>query len=199
MKLVKTLALSTILAGYLLANETLIHSIGVNLGVSATPYEQTNHNGSITLGSIPDETFTSYEVYTTFNPLSSLCKEMNMKPTVSYSYSVNSHLKHQYILAGFNKYYRNNSYAGILLGYGELKYKYNPLNNSKNNDYATTSAVIGIQTGYDYPLSSSLSLGVNLKALYHNYDAFLNPNNTATANLEHDYTLKVSVGIGWRF
>ncbi|MBD3841999.1 MAG: hypothetical protein IE909_08970 [Campylobacterales bacterium] len=52
-------------------------------------------------------------------------------------------LKHQYILAGLNKYYHN-SYAGFLLGVGELKYRYNPLNNSKTNDYTTTSPMIGL-------------------------------------------------------
>lgn len=198
-QILKTLTLSSILASGLLASEdSLIYSLGLNMGVSHTPYTQSNSNGSITLGNTPDEKLNSYEIYTVLNPLTDLCKQKNMKPTISYTYSNNSDLKHQYILAGLNKYYHN-SYAGIVLGYGELEYRYNPLNSSKTNDYTATSPIIGLQTGYDYLLTKNLTLGFNSKALYHDYEATLNPNNTATSLLEHDYTINASVGIEWRF
>lgn len=198
MKLIKTLTLSTLLASSLLASDLTIDSIGLNIGVSHTPYDQTNNSGQIVLGNTPDQSFTFYELYTVLNPLTDMCKEKGMKPTLSYTYGSNNDLKHQYFLAGVNKYYHN-SYAGLLIGYGELTWKYNPINSSINNDYTTTSPIIGIQTGYDYPITKNITLGINLKALYHNYDTKLNPFNTVTSQIEHDYTLGASVGIGYRF
>jgi hypothetical protein len=198
----KQILLSTLLASSLLASESFIDSIGINLGVSHISYNQENHNGSITLGNNPDQNFKAIEVYTTLNPLSDICKEYNMKPYVSYTYSSNDELVHQYILVGINKYYNHNSYdlyAGILAGYGELKYKYSPIPGSKTNDFISSQPIVGMQTGLNYPITSNIQIGLNLKALYHDYDTYLNPNNTATANLEHRYTTSAMVSIGWRF
>ncbi|MDD2699567.1 MAG: hypothetical protein PHF17_12335, partial [Arcobacteraceae bacterium] len=83
--------------------------------------------------------------------------------------------------------------------YGELKWKYNPLNNSKSNDYTSTSLVGGIQAGIEYKLSNSLAFNLNTKALYHNYDAKLNPNNTATAVISHNTTTLIAVGMKYSF
>lgn len=198
----KQVLFSTILAGSLFASDPLVDAIGINLGLSHISNNHENHNGSIILGNTPDQTLNTYELYTTLKPLSDICKKYKMKPYISYTYSNNTELKHQYLLVGINKYYNHNSYelyAGGLIGYGELKYRYNPLNNSKSNDYTASEPIIGLQTGLNYPINQNIDLVVNVKALYHNYDTYLNPNNTATANLEHKYTTSASVGIGWKF
>jgi hypothetical protein len=174
-----------------------LDSIGINVGVANSNSHQTNHNGIITLGNEPDESFNSYEIYGT------LKKELlHMKPYLSYTYSSNDELKHQYLLVGLTKYYKLTKaslYAGLLGGYGELQYKYNPLNNSKSNDYTSTSLLGGIQVGIEYPITNSLAFNLNTKALYHNYDAQLNPNNTATAELSHNTTTSFGVGMKYSF
>lgn len=195
--ILKTLSLTSLLVSSLFSSE-LVSEIGLNLGKAYSPYTQTNANGSIILGDTPDERYTSYELYTVLNPLTDICKEKNMKPTLSYTYSHNSELRNKYLLAGINKYYKN-SYVGVLVGYGQLTWKYNPINNSKENDYTATAPIAGLQTGYQHKLSEKLSLNLNLKALYHPYDTKLNPNNTATATIYHDYTTSASVGLGYRF
>jgi hypothetical protein len=174
-----------------------LDSIGINVGVANSNSHQTNHNGIITLGNEPDESFNSYEIYGT------LKKELlHMKPYLSYTYSSNDELKHQYLLVGLTKYYKLTKaslYAGLLGGYGELRWKYNPLNNSKSNDYTSTSLLAGIQVGIEYPITNSLAFNLNTKALYHNYDAQLNPNNTATAELSHNTTKSIAVGMKYSF
>jgi hypothetical protein len=174
-----------------------LDSIGINVGVAHSNFHQTNQNGTIILGNEPDETFNSYEFYGTLKQ-----ELLNMNPTLSYTYSSNDDLKHQYLLVGLTKYYKLEKarlYAGLLGGYGELKYKYNPLNNSKENDYTANSLVGGIQAGLEYPISQTVAFNINTKVLYHNYDAKLNPNNTATAELSHNTTTLIGVGLGYKF
>jgi hypothetical protein len=101
-------------------------------------------------------------------------------------------------LAGVNKYY-NNIYAGVLGGYGILTYKYNPINNSKDNDTSTTSLTAGVQAGYNYSLNKKLSIGINGKVLFHNYTTDLTPNNTAKSELSHDYTTNIGIGLIYKY
>ena len=179
-----------------LASSSLLasdNSIGINIGSSHTNYHQSNQTGTITLGNTPDETFNSYEIYTILKQNIS-----GMKPYLSYTYSSNDDLKHQYGLVGLNKYYKY-LYAGILAGYGELKYKYNPLNSSKENDYRAHSFIGGIQAGIEYKLSNSLAFNLNTKALYHDYDTNLNPNNTAIATISHNTTTSFGIGLKYSF
>ena len=181
----------------LIASDISLDSIGINVGVANSNFHQTNQNGTIILGNEPEETFSSYELYGTLKQ-----ELLNMKPTLSYTYSSNDELKHQYLLVGLTKYYKLTKaslYAGLLGGYGELRWKYNPLNNSKSNDYTSTSLLGGIQAGIEYPITNSLAFNLNTKALYHNYDAQLNPNNIATAELSHNTTTSIAVGMKYSF
>lgn len=193
----KSLIALSLASSSLLASDISLDSIGINVAQSHSNFHQTNQNGTVTLGNEPDETFNSYEIY------GILKKELfNMKPTLSYTYSSNTDLKHQYLLVGLTKYYKLTKaslYAGLLGGYGELKWKYNPLNNSKSNDYTSTSLVGGIQAGIEYKLSNSLAFNLNTKALYHDYDAKLNPNNTTTTTISHNATTLVGVGLKYSF
>lgn len=194
----KIITLTLLASSLMLAAE--ISEIGVNIGVSHTPYTQTNSNGSITLGNEPEQNFASYELFTT---LKGVFPQDDVKPYISYTYSYNSELKHQYVLLGLNKYFaptqRLSLYVGMLAGYGEMSWSYNPLNNSKENDYEATSAMVGVQVGVNYPLIGNVALNLNLKTLAHNYETNLDPNNTATAELKHNYTTTAMLGVAYKF
>ena len=71
-----------------LASDTFINSLGINLGVSSSPYSKKDNLGSIASNN-PDESFNHIELFTVLNPLSNICKENNMKPYISYTYSNN--------------------------------------------------------------------------------------------------------------
>jgi hypothetical protein len=203
-RLLKTLTLSTLLASSsLLANDSVINSMGLNLGVVNSDSDQKNTNGAIIFGNEPDSSFNQLELYLTLNPLTETCKEYNMKPYISYTYSSNSDLKHQYLLLGVNKYYTPSNidlelYMGALLGYGQIDWKYDPLNNSFNKNVDANSFIGGIQLGVKYPLSEKLSLNLNGKYLFHSYETDLKTTN-ATAVIEHDRTSSFSLGLEYRF
>lgn len=193
----KSLIALSLASSSILASDISLDSIGINVGVAHSNFHQTNQHGTIILGNEPDETFNSYELYGTLKQ-----DILNMKPTLSYTYSLNDDLKHQYLLVGLTKYYKLTKaslYAGLLGGYGEMKWRYNPLNNSKENDYTSSSLIGGIQAGIEYPITNSIALNLNTKALYHNYDAQLNPNNTATAELSHNTTTSFGMGLKYSF
>jgi len=195
----KIILLSTLTSSIVFSSEISIDSVGFNLGVSNTPYSQENPKGSITLGNTPDKQLNSYEVYTN---LKSVYTNKTLKPYMSYTYSYNKDIKNQYILIGLSKYYTHKElklYAGLLTGYGELKYKYNPLNSSKDNDYKANSLILGVQTGVNLPLSPSIALNVNAKYLYHDYKTSLEPNDTTKASITYKYTSSLGVGLLYKF
>lgn len=202
----KTILVSSVLASSttLLANDSLINSIGINLANSNTDYEQKNVNGSITLGTNPKKSFNSVEIFTTLNPISSFCKEYNIKPFASYTYSKNSTLKHQYFLIGLNKYFtiedykKVEFYTGLLGGYGQMNWRYDPLNNSNNKNEDANSFLGGIQAGVDYSISDAISLGFNTKYLIHEYETKLKTTN-AKATMEQDSTFAIGFSLQYSF
>lgn len=194
----KLTLISMIATSTLVAADISIEAIGLNLGSSNSSYSQTNNQGSISLGNTPDKSFNSYELFTTIKNL----EIYNMKPYISYTYSSNDELKHQYLLAGLNKYYNHdkiNLYAGALVGYGQLDWKYDPINNAKDKNVDANSFIAGIQLGFEYPLNTKLSLGFNSKYLIHNYETNLNPTNTISSTIEHKDTLSLSFGVNYSF
>ena len=191
----KILSLSLLTSSLLFSSS--LESIGLNIGSLNSDYKQINHTGSITLGNTPDEKLNALEIFTTYKN-----KIYGMKPYLSYTYSSNKELKHQFILAGLNKYYSHDKldlYAGVLAGYGELKYRYNPLNNSKDNNEDANSLIAGIQLGVTYPFNENISMGVNGKYLVHDYETKLAPSDAASSSLEHDKTTVLSIGINYSF
>lgn len=186
----------------LFSSEIAIDSIGLNVGSSHSSFDKKDYSGSIILGNEPDESFNSYEIYTTLKPLTSICKDKNMKPYLSYTYSSNDDLKHRYILAGVNKYYKHNKislYAGALFGYGQIDWKYDPLNSSKNINVDANSFIGGIQGGLNYPLTNSFSMGINTKFLIHNYETVLNPSTGVNSTIEHKTTSSIMLGLNYKF
>lgn len=205
MKIIHKITLLGLLSSStLLANP--IDSIGFNIGKANSDYKQTNNQGVILLGNTPDESFNSYEIYTTLNPILDTCKTYNMKPYIGYTYSSNSELKHQYLLAGINKYYNHtvankelSLYAGVLVGYGQIDWKYDPLNNSSSKNVDANSLIAGIQLGANYPINEKYSVGLNTKYLVHNYETDLNPSSGVSSTIEHKDTISFSLGISYKF
>ena len=198
----KKLILTTSLFGsMLLGSDISVNSVGINLGKSHSSYDQENLSGNIILGKTPDESFDSIEVYMTVN---NLFERNDIKPYLSYNYSKNDDLKHQYVLLGLNKYYNPKDtksvlYAGVLGGYGELRWKYDPLNSSKNTNVDAASFMAGIQLGMNYPLSSNVSLGLNGKYLFHDYETKLNPSTGVFSKINHEDTSVISLGLEYKF
>ena len=175
-----------ILLAIILASVSFADSIGINLGTAYTDYSQEQKSGQIVLSNKPDKKFQSYELFYISNK--DILNIKDLKPYLSYTYSKNDELKHQYLLVGLNKYYAFKDivlYGGLLAGYGELKWKYNPLNNSLDNDYSANSFMAGIQTGIDYPIYKNWIIGLNLKYLAHSYKTTLQPDNTSLSHIKH--------------
>ena len=151
------------------------------------------------MGNTPDKQYSSYELYTI---LKSVYTNKTIKPYISYTYSKNEDIKNQYILVGLSKYYKHkdiNLYATLLTGYGELKYRYNPLNSSKDNSNDANSFIVGIQTGVNLPISSSVSINIKSKYLYNDYETKIEPSDTIKSSLTHSYTTNLSVGLVYGF
>lgn len=196
----KKILLTTFIgSSLLLAQDISIDRLGLNLGVSNLDYTQKDHQGSIVLGNEPDKRFNSLEVYTTLN---GVFERTDLKPYISYTYSQNDELKNQYLLLGLNKYYKKenyNLYAGILGGYGQLQWQYNPLNSTTDNKYEANSYLLGIQGGLEYPFNEKVSLGVNSKYLYNNYKTHLYPTGSTYSTIEHKPLLSISLGLSYKF
>lgn len=201
MKLInKFLILNTLFPVLVFAENISIDSIGLNIGSSKMDYSQTNNSGAVVLGNEPNKVFNTYEIHTTLNNLLDI--DDDIKPYFSYTYSNNSELKHQYFLVGLNKSYKYNIFnleGGVIAGYGELNWKYNPLNNTTDNDYNANSFIAGVQGSIKYPLDNKISLGLNAKYLLHSYDTQLKPNSATSATIHHDNTVVVSFGITYTF
>ena len=198
-KIIKQLTIVSILASTSFANDIAINSVGFNIGVSNTNYKQTTTTDSIIAIDKPSKSFNSYELYTTLN---GVYKREDLKPYLSYTYSSNNDLKNQYILTGLNKYYNHDDislYAGVLVGYGELKWRSNPLVTTQNNDYSSTSFILGLQGGVEYPLNDKFALNINAKYLKHKYETNLQPATTVSSTIEHKSTASIFVGLSYKF
>ena len=193
MKNIKKIVCITILTAPFLFGESTIDGIGFHLGKGYSNFIQTDKTGAILLEKQPKKNYDGGELYLQFKELDS-----HLKPSLSYTYTQNSDLKHHYILGGLSKYFtqeKTKIYGGILFGYGELDWRYNPLNNSKENDYKATSFIGGFQIGSEYPINEKLSFGINGKYLFHNYETNLEPTNTTHTIIEQDRSGFIGFGL----
>ena len=191
MKLIKIVVLVVLASSYLFGA-----SLGVNIGKANSEYSQTNSNGSIVLGNEPDESFNSYEIYTTLDK-----KIFSLVPYLSYTYNKNDDLKHQYVLLGLNKSYSIKSfdlYVGLVGGYGELKWEYNPLTSSSSQNPTADGFLGGVQLGISYFLTSSFALGVDAKYLRHKHETNLSSSSTSST-IEHDSTSVVGISLQYKY
>lgn len=202
-KQIITLSLLTAFLGSssLYASEISFDTLGVNLGKSHFSYKQEDNNGAIILGNEPDKSFNSIELFTT---VKGLCTNDSRKPYISYTYSKNDDLKHQYLLVGLNQYYSPAStklslYAGPLVGYGRLTWRYDPLNSSQNEKKNADSFLGGVQAGVSYPITRSFSLGLNGKYLFTGYKTELDPSSSVSSTIKHKQLSTVSLSLGYSF
>jgi opacity protein-like surface antigen len=172
--------------------------LGLHLGQGYTPYEQVEHQGSTILENEPGETFNlaelSFEVEK-FLPY-------GMRPYVSLSYSQNSELTHYYGLVGVHKYFSIDdlkTYLGLQVGYGQLKWEYDPLESSKEVTSNTSSYITSLNAGLEYGLGSSWLLHTGIKFLYHVYETELEPTTTQKSTIENKYTVSATLGLKYRF
>jgi hypothetical protein len=197
--LLKTMIFASLMLSTSSFADISLDSVGFNVGMSHINYKQKDNTGSIILGNEPDEKFITGELYTT---LKGICNREDMKPYLSYIYGKNSELQNHILLGGINKYYKVKNtklYTGIVAGYGLLRWGYNPLNNTKDNDYTAKSFLGGIQFGFNYPIKDNYELSTNIKYILHNYKTDLIPNNTASSVIEHKSSILFSIGINYFF
>lgn len=188
-------------ASSLYASDISFDTLGINLGKSHMSYGQEDNNGAIILGTEPDKSFNSIELFTT---LKGICTNDSRKPYISYTYSKNDDLKHQYFLIGLNQYYtpvptKLNLYAGVLAGYGQLTWKYDPLNSSQNEEKNANSFLGGVQLGISYSLTQSFSLGLNSKYLLSDYKTDLDPSSSVSSTIKHDRLSSLALSLEYSF
>lgn len=204
-KVVKATALVTLIALNSLSAEGLsMSNIGINLGKSYSNYKQEDKAGTVLLSNSPDKSFNVVELSTEMNGLFS---NDDIKPYISYTYSNNDDFKQQYLLIGINKYFELTSelkpYIGVLGGYGELEWRYDPLNDAKDIEKDAYSFIGGFDLGTEYVITENIVFNLNAKLLFHGYKTDLVPSSlsssTANATIKHDMTSVLSAGLKYRF
>jgi len=196
MKLQKIILLSGLVSGCLLADISL-DRVGGNIGIGYSDYSQKTNTINLQSNN-PSKNFSALEVDGTFN---GVFTNKSLQPFVSYTYSNNSDLTHQYLLAGVNKYYPHNDiiyYAGVYTGYSLFQWDYNPMNSTKENTYTSKSPLLGIQGGVEYPINENLSFDINLKTMIHDHNTQLE-SNSITDEINHDTTFFGGIGLVYRF
>jgi len=194
------ITLSLLLASYMLqAKEDNRNSIGINLGYKYMPTSQDDKKGTITLANEPDESYLHGEAYIM---LGGVLADASLKPSINYMISNNSEFTENLLMVGVNKFYEYKGYdlyAGLLLGVGQQEWTYNPINSTKDTDYTTTSIVGAVQGSIEYPLTKKLSLALNSKVYVHNYSTQLEPRATEEAEINHNVSMSVAVGLRYSF
>lgn len=87
-------------------------------------------------------------------------------------------MKHQYVLVGANKYFEFDKflpYVGLVVGYGQIDWKYDPINNSKDVNADANSFIVGLNLGINYNITKDMSLNLNSKVLFHDYETNIEP------------------------
>ena len=174
-----------------------IENLGFNLGTSHMGYSQSDSSGSIILGDEPDERFSSFELFST----SSIFEDKSLKAQVSYIYSDNDEFVNHTLLVGYNQYQNLkdiDTYVGLLAGYGQLRWGYDPLSGSKGSNKDTDSPIVGLQLGFKVPVDKYFDFNVNTRYLIHQYETYLN-SGTARSKLTHNYTASFSLGFIYKF
>lgn len=195
----KLIVSGLIIGSSLSASNIEVDRAGLHIGIAKSSFSQENKAGEIILGKEPSSKFVpSVEVYGT---LSGVFEDKAVQPFLSYTYSTNSDLTNQYLLVGVNKYYSHNTYnayAGVYTGYSFLKWEYNPLNNTTDNQFTSTSLLVGAQVGWEYPLSEKLSLDFNFKGMIYDHTTELEA-YSAKAEIQHSLNFSAALGLTYRF
>jgi len=197
--ILKKITLSVATSTLLFSADLAVDTVGINLGKAYTDHSVEHNMGSVLIPHHPYKNYTAIELFTT---LEAINEDEDIKPYISYTYSKNDDMKHQYLLAGVNKYYKHETldlYAGVVGGYGYLHWDYNPVNNTTDNKHSVNSFILGLQAGFEYPVVEKLALNFNTKYLLHDYDTHLEPTTTESSTVTHDKTLFIGLGLSYKF
>ena len=66
-------------------------------------------------------------------------------------------------------------YVGLVVGYGQIDWKYDPINNSKDVNADANSFIVGLNLGINYNITKDMSLNLNSKVLFHDYETNIEP------------------------
>jgi len=169
-------------------------AVGANIGYAHMYYDQSG--SSVTHQ--PSADFLNFEIYT---HLKNVFEDRSIKPTINYVLNTNSDMSNDTFLVGVNKFHyfdKFDAYYGALIGYGGLKWKYDPLVSSISNDLSSTSIVGGLQGGLEFPMTNSLSFNLNSKYLLHDYVMQVST-PSQSAKFTHNATFSLALGLKWTF
>jgi len=199
MKILNKITVSLLVASSPIHADLSVDSIGLNAGSSQINTKQTNLVGSITLANEPDAQYIHGELYAL---IGGFFEDKSYKPSVHYLLSKNSEFTNHLFMAGINKYFLFEDYhlyAGLLVGQGILNWKYNPISGTNDNDKNLQSIVGALQVGAEYKVTEHFSLGVNAKYYLHDYQTVLEPSIGASADINHNSSSSISLGMRYSF
>lgn len=199
MKNIIKLTLMSLLTCSTLYSQITIEKLGVHIGHGTISYDKKDIDGIITMNKPDTSYFPALEI---FGVINGGFDDATLKPFASYTYLGNDDFKQQYILAGLNKYYFYNNctyYTGVYGGISSLKWKYDPLNSSKDTKPTSTAIAFGVQGGLEYPMADRLSFDLNIKAMWHGHHTDLEPSDGVKGEIDYLYSTFLGAGIVYSF
>lgn len=132
----------------------------LSTGLGYTPYSKKDLVGSIETKSLDKSTYL-YHI-----AMGTKIKE-NIFSSINYQRSnlTGIYIDDFYVSLDYKLDNKVNPYLGLILGKSYLNWKIDPINDSKNKDYTSQSFLYGIQTGFDYPVSKSISFSPKITYL----------------------------------
>ncbi|MAC85056.1 MAG: hypothetical protein CL624_13080 [Arcobacter sp.] len=193
----KKILLSTVLSTLSL----FAYDVGINTSYDYLNVNQTNSQNMI-LGEKPKNHGFGIEAYYSGQCL--LTDNETIKNYVSIKHTDMSNTNKYELFAGINKEYPLNEeftlYSGALIGYGFLKYDYNPLGSTDVVDESAGSFLYGVQLGTKYKIKEFDNLFLKVEARYirSDYDANLEAAGVYS-RLTHRDASSISIGLGYSF
>ena len=88
--------------------------------------------------------------------------------------------------------------SGVLAGYGELRWEYDPITGSQGSNIDADSLIGGFQLGFKVPIDKKIDFNLNTKYLIHHYETYLN-SGTASSKITHKYSASLGLGFIYSF
>jgi len=183
----------------LLCSTLFGYDLGVNISYDNLSIDQTNSNNIILEENTPKSNGFGLEVYYRGDCL--LSDNPTIKNYISIKQTHTSNTDTYSLFGGINKEYKHNDitlYSGLLVGYGLLKYDYNPLKSSSSEDNTAGSFLYGLQLGAKKPIYNNSYLQVEARYIRSDYDTNLESGGV-TSKINHSDQSSILVGLGYTF
>lgn len=181
-----------LVATSLAANDTFV---GASMGYTNTDIDQTNHAGAIILGNKLQESGYNFAFEAGYNYCENVAFVVAYQRVIHDDTYLNNYiLEAEYKLQKLEDF---TPYVGAQVGYSQLTWDKKPIN-TVNNDYDSSSYLVGAVAGITYPLADSLELNVNYNLQYMDHSTHL-ISGTAVSELTHDYSHNLNVGFRYAF